>query len=86
MTTIPSTIELLRQKALAYPNENWNDRLEAIETEFRYMSDFMLGGGKDPKRAALYEELRARLRHISYDLEVRSTPMEMPHVKVWQKE
>ena len=55
MTTIPSTIELLRQKALAYPNENWNDRLEAIETEFRYMSDFMLGGGKDPQRAALYE-------------------------------
>ncbi|MBQ7451200.1 MAG: hypothetical protein IJV60_01425 [Prevotella sp.] len=86
MTTIPSTIELLRQKALAYPNENWNDRLEAIETEFRYMSDFMLGGGKDPQRSALYEELRARLRHISYDLEVRSTLMEMPYVKVWQKE
>ena len=86
MTTIPTTIELLKQKALAYPNENWNDRLEAIETEFRYMSDFMLSGGKDTQRGMLYKELQSRLRHISYDLEVRSTLMEMPYIKDWQRE
>ena len=86
MVIISATIDNLRQKAQNYRGEGFEDRIEAIETEFRYMSDFMLQGGKDPKRAILFEELKARLRHIAYDLDVRSTLMEIPYIKVWQKQ
>lgn len=83
MVTISATIESLRQKALPFLGEGFDDRLNAIETEFRYMSDFMLQGGKDPKRASLFEELKTRLSNIAYDIDVRSTLMERAYIKVW---
>ncbi len=83
---ITQTINDLQTRAQAYPTENFNDRIEAIATEFRYMSDFMMRNGNDPGRHELYAELKARLRHIAYDLDVRSTLMEQPYIKAWHRQ
>lgn len=83
---ISNIITDLRQKAAAYPSEGFIDKIDTIETEYHYMSNFMLGGGTDPHRTELYDELKARLRHIAYDIEVRSTLMESPYIKIWEKQ
>ena len=43
---ITDAIAQLKDRALKYPNENFIDRIEAIATDFKYMSDFMLQGMK----------------------------------------
>ena len=53
---INDAIAQLKEWAMKYPGEGFSDRLEAIATDFRYMSDFMLQGMKDESRGDLYPE------------------------------
>lgn len=68
---ITDAIAQLKDRALIYPNENFIDRIEAIATDFKYMSDFMLQGMKDERRGELYSAMQRKLHDIDYDLEVR---------------
>lgn len=77
------TIGRLRKQSLSYLGEGFSERIDTIETEFLYMSDYMLRGIDDPHRSELYADLRKRLNNIAYDLSVRSTTMENPYVKAW---
>lgn len=80
---IAQTLEQLRQKAAAQPS--MLDRIEACETEFRYMCDFMLKGFSDPKRGEMFCELKKRLMGINYDLNVLTTVCENVQVKPYLK-
>lgn len=70
---------------MKYPGEGFNDRLDAIATDFRYMSDFMLQGMKDEHRGELFAAMQQKLRDIDYDLEVRRTIWERPEVATYKK-
>ncbi len=78
---VAKAFAILRKRASVYPGEGFSDRLEALQTEFQYMSDFMLQGYKDEKRAALFHELMQRIVDLDYDIQVRETLLEDPYVK-----
>ena len=82
---INDAIAQLKEWAMKYPGEGFSDRLEAIATDFRYMSDFMLQGMKDESRGDLYAAMQQKLRDIDYDLEVRRTIWERPEVSSYKK-
>lgn len=71
----------LRKRSASYPGEGFGDRLDALQTEFKYMSDFMLQGYKDEKRASLFQELLQRIADLDYDLQVRETLCENPYLQ-----
>lgn len=75
----------LRKRTAAYPGEGYGDRLEVLQTEFQYMSDFMLQGYKDEKRASLFQDLLQRISELDYDLCVRETLLENPYLKTTVK-
>ncbi len=77
--------EALRQVAVMasrYPGEGYGDRVDALRTELRYMTDFLLRGYKDDSRATLYADLLQRTAELDYDLRVRSTLCENHYVRV----
>ena len=82
---INDAIAQLKEWAMKYPGEGFNDRLDAIATDFRYMSDFMLQGMKDEHRGELFAAMQQKLRDIDYDLEVRRTIWERPEVATYKK-
>ena len=82
---INDAIAQLKEWAMKYPGEGFSDRLEAIATDFRYMSDFMLQGMNDESRGDLYAAMQQKLRDIDYDLEVRRTIWERPEVSSYKK-
>lgn len=71
----------LRRRTAAYPGEGFGDRLDTLQTEFKYMSDFMLQGYKDDRRAALFDDIIQRTAELDYDLQVRETLLENPYIK-----
>ena len=75
----------LKRKAANYPGEGFDDRIDSCKTEFQYMCQYMADGFSDPRRNELFTDLVGRLRSISYDLAVRSTLCENPHVKPYYK-
>ena len=75
----------LKRKAANYPGEGFDDRIDSCKTEFQYMCQYMEDGFSDPRRNELFTDLVGRLRSISYDLAVRSTLCENPHVKPYYK-
>lgn len=82
---INDAVAQLKEWAIKYPGEGFSDRLEAIATDFKYMSDFMLQGMKDEHRGELYAAMQQKLRDIDYDLEVRRTIWERPEVVAYKK-
>ena len=82
---INDAIAQLKDWAMKYPGEGFSDRLEAVATDFRYMSDFMLQGMKDEHRGELFAAMQQKLRDIDYDLEVRRTIWERPEVATYKK-
>ena len=82
---INDAIAQLKEWAMKYPGEGFSDRLEAVATDFRYMSDFMLQGMKDEHRGELFAAMQQKLRDIDYDLEVRRTIWERPEVATYKK-
>ena len=78
---LPQAFAELRKRTAAYPGEGFGDRLDVLQTEFRYMCDFMLQGYKDEKRASLYKDLLQRISDLDYDLQVRETLLENPYLK-----
>lgn len=82
---INDAIAQLKDWTMKYPGEGFNDRLDAIATDFRYMSDFMLQGMKDEHRGELFAAMQQKLRDIDYDLEVRRTIWERPEVATYKK-
>lgn len=84
---ITDAIAQLKDRALKYPNENFIDRIEAIATDFKYMSDFMLQGMQDEHRGELYSAMQQKLHDIDYDLEVRKNMWDrlevMPYKKIF---
>ena len=82
---INDAIAQLKEWAMKYPGEGFSDRLEAVATDFRYMSDFMLQGMKDDRRGELYATMQQKLRDIDYDLEVRRTIWERPEVSSYKR-
>lgn len=78
---LPQAFTVLAQRAAAYPGEGYGDRVKALQTEFGYMSDFMLQGYKDDSRAALFADLVQRVLDIDYDIRVRETLLENPYIK-----
>ena len=82
---INDAIAQLKEWAMKYPGEGFSDRLEAVATDFRYMSDFMLQGMKDDSREELFAAMQQKLRDIDYDLEVRRTIWERPEVSSYKR-
>ena len=82
---INDAIAQLKEWAIKYPGEGFSDRLEAVATDFKYMSDFMLQGMKDDSRGELFAAMQQKLRDIDYDLEVRRTIWERPEVSTYKK-
>lgn len=82
---INDAIAQLKEWATKYPGEGFSDRLEAVATDFKYMSDFMLQGMKDDSRGELYATMQQKLRDIDYDLEVRRTIWERPEVSSYKR-
>ena len=82
---INDAIVQLKEWAMKYPGEGFSDRLEAVATDFRYMSDFMLQGMKDESRGELFAAMQQKLRDIDYDLEVRRTIWERPEVSTYKR-
>ena len=82
---INDAIAQLKEWAMKYPGEGFSDRLEAVATGFKYMSDFMLQGMKDDSRGELYATMQQKLRDIDYDLEVRRTIWERPEVSSYKR-
>ena len=82
---INDAIAQLKEWAMKYPGEGFSDRLEAVATDFRYMSDFMLQGMKDEHRGELFAAMQQKLHDIDYDLEVRRTIWERPEVATYKK-
>ena len=82
---INDAIAQLKEWAMKYPGEGFSDRLEAVATDFKYMSDFMLQGMKDDSRGELYATMQQKLRDIDYDLEVRRTIWERPEVSSYKR-
>lgn len=78
---IAQALTELRQRAALFPGEGFNDRIEDCATSFQYMCDFMLRGFNDPKRNEVFSDIKKRLSDIDYDLRVRSTICENPHIK-----
>lgn len=78
---VAQAFETLRQRSAEFPGEGYGDRLDSLQTEFKYMSDFMLQGYKDDGRAKLFNDLMVRIKALAYDLEVRKTLWENPHLK-----
>lgn len=79
---VTQALEKLRVEAAAYPGESYADRVEALRTEFGYMSDYMLKGYRDDKRGELFEDLKERMTALDFDLHVRRTLLENPILKV----
>lgn len=75
-------LEELRKVSAAYPGEGYADRVEALSTEFGYMSDYMLKGYRDDKRGELFADIQRRITALDYDLRVRKTLKENPILKV----
>lgn len=82
---INDAIAQLKEWAMKYPGEGFSDRLEAVATDFRYMSDFMLQGMKDDSRGELFAAMQQKLRDLDYDLEVRRTIWERPEVSSYKR-
>ena len=82
---INDAIAQLKEWAMKYPGEGFSDRLEAVATDFKYMSDFMLQGMKDDSRGELFAAMQQKLRDIDYDLEVRRTIWERPEVSSYKR-
>ena len=82
---ITDAIAQLKDRALKYPNENFIDRIEAIATDFKYMSDFMLQGMQDKRRGELYSSMQQKLHDIDYDLEVRKNMWDRPEVMPYKR-
>ena len=82
---INDAIAQLKDWTMKYPGEGFSDRLEAVATDFRYMSDFMLQGMKDEHRGELFAAMQQKLHDIDYDLEVRRTIWERPEVATYKK-
>ncbi len=76
----------LREKCKAFPLENFSARLETLETEYKYMGDFMMQGYQDKERNNVFRKLVQRLEELEYDIEVRSTLGENSYVKGWMKQ
>ncbi len=81
---IYDAITQLRDCAIKYPGEGFIDRIEAIATDFEYMSSFMLKGVKDEHRGELYAALTQKLHDLDYDLEVRRTIWEQPEIAIYR--
>lgn len=79
---IVQALEKLRIAAAAYPGEGYADKVDALRTEFGYMSEYMLKGYKDDKRSELYDDLVARITALDYNLNIRKTLLENPVLKV----
>lgn len=79
---IAQALEKLRVAAAAYPGEGYADKVEALRTEFGYMSDYMLKGYKDASRGELFADLLTRMTALDYNLNVRKTLLENPVLKV----
>ncbi len=78
---VTQAFETLRHYSSEFPGEGYGDRLDSLQTEFRYMSDFMLQGYKDEGRAQLFADLMDRLKALDYDIKVRKTLLENPYIK-----
>lgn len=78
---VAQAFDLLRQRSAEYPGEGYGDRLDSLQTEFKYMSDFMMQGYKDEGRARLFSDLLVRIQELYYDLEVRKELLDNPYVK-----
>lgn len=70
-------------RASRYPAEGFSDRIESLRTEFRLMSEFFIKGTPDPQRAEMYRTLKGKLQNLNYDISIRETLMEEPHIKPW---
>lgn len=70
----------LRARGAAFPGEGYCDRIDALRTEFAYMSDFMMQGYRDDSRGQLFADLTQRLQAMDYDLTVRETLLSNPYV------
>ncbi len=70
---IYKAFEELEQRIAKFPGLGFADRLEALRTEFKYMTDFMLKGYKDEKRETIFRELVRRTTELDYDISVHET-------------
>ncbi len=82
---LASAFDQLEGDCNRYPGEGFADRLDAMRTEFGYMSDYMMKGYKDEKREELYLDLLQRMRGLDYDLKIRATLKENPMLKMISK-
>ena len=82
---ITSAFDQLEDGCKKYPGEEFADKLDAMRTEFGYMSDYMMKGYKDEKRKELFLDLLQRMRGLDYDLKIRATLKENPMLKMIDK-
>lgn len=72
--TVHGDLSMTLPRIHAFLNEHQfpalRGELEAIEDDYRLMTDFMLRGFKDDKRETLYGQLLCRLYHLLGDLEI----------------
>lgn len=52
-------LQLLRPLVTKHPDSSLSDRLQSLETNYRYLTDYFLSGGDDPERTIIINQLIA---------------------------
>ncbi len=78
---INDALKALLVQIARHPDENFLERLSALDREFDMMKEYFVKGVNDPKRSELYRTMKGKLLNLAYDVKVCEDLREMPMVK-----